>query len=78
MTTAEDLDALWESLTAFEGVVREAQHGIPNEGPKSRLQRTGRTDLMPGRHLAIALTDLESARLRIGEAARLLEDGSET
>lgn len=77
-TSPATLDGLWNATEALEGHVRAAQHGLPSSAKGDRLQRSGRTDLMPGRHLAIALTDLESARLRIGEAQRLLEEGETT
>jgi hypothetical protein len=57
-------------ILASEADVRSLQQAI-GRGVERRLKETGRTDLMPGRHYAIALTALEEARLRVQEAARL-------
>jgi hypothetical protein len=56
-------------IIGLEGDIRARQRALGHVD--ARHKRTGRTDLMPGRHYAIALTALEEARLRIQEAARL-------
>lgn len=55
-------------ILATEEDVRTLQQALPDA---RAFKVSGRTDLMPGRHLAIALTALEEARLRVQEAARL-------
>jgi hypothetical protein len=60
-----------QDLLATEADIRALQHA--NSHLDNRWKKAGRTDLMPGRHLAIALTEIESARLRVGEAARLIQ-----
>lgn len=67
--TVESAEQLMADLLGLEEDVRARQHAMGHQD--QRLKRSGRTDLMPGRHYAIALTALEEARLRIGEAARL-------
>lgn len=62
---------LLDDCLALESDVRARQQALPSE---DRFKRSGRTDLMAGRHYAIALTDLESARLRIAEAGRLEDE----
>lgn len=61
---------LLDDCAALEDDVRARQQMAGRE-LDARHKRTGRTDLMPGRHYAIALTALEEARLRIQEAGRL-------
>jgi hypothetical protein len=77
MTEAHDDDAprtfgeIRQALLASEADIRALQHAQSHLD--ARWKKSGRTDLMPGRHLAIALTEIESARLRVGEAARLIQ-----
>jgi hypothetical protein len=64
-------DGVVADLRDSEADVRALQHGASHIDRQHK--QSGRTDLMPGRHLAIALTALEEARLRIDEAHRLFE-----
>lgn len=65
-------EELQRDLLDFEADVRARQQSISHLD--AQFKSDGRTDLMPGRHYAIALTALEEARLRIGEAGRLEEE----
>jgi hypothetical protein len=62
-------DGLVEDLAASETDIRAMQHSVSHID--TRFKKAGRTDLMPGRHMAVALTALEEARLRVQEAERL-------
>jgi hypothetical protein len=63
-------DGLVEDLAASETDIRAMQHSVSHID--ARFKKGGRTDLMPGRHMAVALTALEEARLRVQEAERLV------
>jgi hypothetical protein len=67
--TVETVEQLVADLLGLEDDVRARQHSVSHLD--GRWKRSGRTDLMPGRHYAIALTAMEEARLRLQEAGRL-------
>jgi hypothetical protein len=66
---------LQDAVRDLEADVRERQ--AKTRSIDGRRKREERTDLMPGRHYAIALTALEEARLRIGEAERVAALGDD-
>lgn len=75
----EPLDApeyleIRERLHELERLIRERQYASRKRyspRPSDRNRNTVNVGMLPERQYAIALTDLEGARLRIGEALRL-------
>jgi hypothetical protein len=72
MTDLRSAADLVRLIEAAEAAVRLRRDVVGDVAPARRhAAKRERADLNPVRHYAIALTDLESARLRIQEAGRL-------